>query len=257
MATKDYLIGMKPEYNIQIQQEQQQVQKVDLKTAEDMHRYAMFVKGNTETGPDGRRYTHIDEDGEYQSCFVSQYSPIIDDNLEPKIKKVCQLLHNKGYLTFGSCQGHADSLDRWVGLVFNNKEQKQKFIDEVNKFGLEVYWYDNFLNTKEEPRDPDPWYSDEGGFLHIVWDAPELTDLSVDYKRNKPYTKQELTKFWNIQMCRQYDSYEAIVMWIGFKRVGDTLLDHLYHRIRFNWKHVDKVTKQLEDKLLTLSSYDG
>ena len=58
-------------------------------------------------------------------------------------------------------------------------------------------------------------------------------------------------------MCRNYDNYEAIVMWIGFKRVGDTFIDHLYNRLRFNWKHVDIVTKQLEDKLSELSTYNG
>ena len=60
--------------------QQQESNEPELHSAEDGHRYAMFVKGNDHL-INGRTYCFKDEDGNYVSTFVSQYSDIIEDNL--------------------------------------------------------------------------------------------------------------------------------------------------------------------------------
>lgn len=53
---------------------------------EEMHRWALFNLGNTKSGEDGRTYVYIYKEGRYVSRFVSQYSKIIVDNIEPQIR---------------------------------------------------------------------------------------------------------------------------------------------------------------------------
>ena len=118
---------MKSQYEITVPYyQQQESNEPQLNSAEDGHRYAMFVKGNDHL-INGRTYCFQDEDGNYVSTFVSQYSDIIEQNLEPRVKEGVLALHAKGYLTFTSCQGHDDSKHRYIGVVFNNKEQKKEF----------------------------------------------------------------------------------------------------------------------------------
>jgi len=225
-------------------------------TPEEKHKRAMFEIGNTKTGTDGRTYLYKDDHGRYVSSYVSQYSNIIDDNIEPKIRETCKRLHDKGYLTFGSCQGHSNSKLRWIGLVFNDQEQKQKFIDTVDSFGLDIYWYDNHINTVERPKKPEPWYWD-GINVHIVWNSSHLEKASVLDQMDKPYTEKNLTDFWNIQMCRNYDRYESVVMAFGFCTWNKSFFERLKHAFTFNWKHVDFTTKQFNSKISKLDTYIG
>lgn len=231
-------------------------EKINPVSAEERHRRAMFEIGNTRIGKDGRTYVSIDQNGEYQSCFVSQYSKIIENNIEPKVKNVCIELHNRNYLTFGSCQGHKDSRIRWVGLVFNNKEQKKNFIENVDSFGLKVFWYDNHIDSVERPRKKEPWYAD-GIRLHIVWDQPYLEGASIDEKREFSYTDNHLTKFWNVQMCRKYEHYETVIMCIGRKIVAENWFEQLKSYINYNEKEIDSITQQLEEKIKLLPLYHG
>ena len=223
---------------------------------EEKHRMAMFDIGNTRFGKDGRTYVSVDADGEYQSCFVSQYSRIIDKNIEPGVRGICQALHQKNYLTFGSCQGHADSKLRWIGLVFNTKDQKEEFIKNVDNLGLEIYWYDNHINTMERPKKSLPWYAD-GLILHIVWDNPMLEKQTTSTRRDFPYTDNDLTKFWNIQMCRRYDHYESVILTIGKRVVESNCLKQFYSHFTYDEKRIDRITKQFEEKINLLPSYYG
>ncbi len=223
---------------------------------EENHRKAMFEIGNTRFGKDGRTYVKVDENGEYQSCFVSQYSRIIDQNIEPGVRAVCQALHDKNYLTFGSCQGHTDSKFRWVGLVFNTKDQKEEFIKSVDDLRLDIYWHDNHINSVERPAKNVPWYAD-GFMLHINWDNPNVENSPTTVKREFPYTDKELTKFWNIQMCRTYDHYESVMMIIGRRVVESNFLKQLYSYLTYNEDKIDLITKQFEQKIKLLPPYYG
>jgi len=242
------VVPYKSQYNIQETQ--------DFASSAEMHRRAMFEIGNKYTAPDGRRYVSVDSNGEYQSCFVSQYSKIIYNNIEPKVKGVCKALHDKGYLTFGSCQGHSDSKIRWIGLVFNTVTQKQEFIKNVNSFNLDIHWYENHLDSKERPQKQEPWYSDVVK-LHIVWDNCSLENASIDEKRNYPYTDADLTKFWNIQMARRYDHYESVLLVIGRKMVYENWIKQLWTYCTYDVNYIDTVTLQLEEKLSLLPLYEG
>lgn len=215
-----------------------------LNTPEDQHRWAMFVEGNPHRGEDGRTYVRIDEDGNYISTFVSQYSDIIRENLEPGVKEAVLKLHEKGYLTFTSCQGHEDTKYRYIGVLFNTKEQKQEFIDNVNKFNCDIHWYDNVINSVERPAKPSPWYAEGAISIHVVWDDQSYLDSTQIERRKRPYTDLELTKFWNILTCRSYQNYEAIVFSFGYRMVERSLLE-------VAWKHFfykeDKVTDAYND----------
>ena len=224
------------------------------KTAADGHRYAMFVKGNDHL-INGRTYCFKDEDGNYVSSFVSQYSDIIDDNLEPEIKDAVLGLHEKGYLTFTSCQGHDDSKHRYIGVLFNTKEQKKEFISNVDNLKCDIHWYDNVINTVERPCGAIPWWSDGGITLHIVYDDSLYEEAPQQLRRQKPYTDLDLTKFWNIQTCRNYQHYECIVLSFGYPMLEKSIWKTLKKRFFYNHYKVTSAYHQFVNKVNKLPEY--
>jgi hypothetical protein len=229
------------------QQYQQESNEPDLISPEARHKYAMFVKGNDHL-INGRTYCSKDEDGNYISCFVSQYSDIIERNLEPGIRKAVLSLHEKGYLTFTSCQGHDDSRHRYIGVLFNTKEQKHDFISEVDKLDCNVYWYDNVLNSVERPCTESEWWDDGGMTVHIVYDDKKFHEVPQQKCRENPYTDEELTKFWNIQSNRNYSHYECIVFSFGYPMVETSFWKAVkkyffYDQTKVNAAYSDFLTK--------------
>lgn len=248
---------MKSQYEIQVpyKQEYSSYEEPILKTPEDGHRYAMFVKGNTHL-INGRTYIFKDELGQHISTFVSQYSPIVNSNLEPEVKKAVLALHDKGYLTYTSCQGHGDSKHRYIGVVFNTVSQKHKFIREMNKLKLDIYWYNNAVNTKERPCEDVPLWSDAIQ-LHIVYDDSSFANSSVADRRDKPYTENQLTKFWNIQMCRNYDRYESIVFSFGYPMVENNIWEWTKKIFFYNHYKVTSAYYKFLNKVHLLEEYEG
>lgn len=234
--------------------QQQESNEPKLYSAEDGHRYAMFVKGNDHL-INGRTYCFKDEDGNYVSSFVSQYSDIIEDNLEPGIKAGVRALHKKGYLTFTSCQGHDDSKHRYIGVLFNNKEQKETFISEVNKLKCDTYWYDNVINTVERPCHEVPWWSEGGITLHIVYDDQLYHQSSQQRRRQKPYTDLELTKFWNIQTNRNYQHYECVVLSFGYPMLEKSIWERAHKSLFYNHYKVTSAYHEFVSKAHNLPEY--
>jgi hypothetical protein len=242
---------MKSQYEITVPYyQQQESNEPQLNSAEDGHRYAMFVKGNDHL-INGRTYCFQDEDGNYVSTFVSQYSDIIEQNLEPRVKEGVLALHAKGYLTFTSCQGHDDSKHRYIGVVFNNKEQKKEFIESVDKLNCGIHWYDNSINSVERPCHEIPWWSEGGITLHIVYDDQKYNEAPQQRRRQKPYTDSELTKFWNIQTNRNYTHYECIVFSFGYPMVEKSIWQRIHKWLFYKQ---DRVEKSYED-FLSKASY--
>jgi len=243
------------EYRVQYQQEYSRKDDPHLRSVEDGHRYAMFEKGNLHL-VNGRTYMFRDHLGQYVSTFVSQYSDIIDKNLEPGVKRAVLELHKKGYLTYTSCQGHDDSRHRYIGVVFNTKEQKQEFIEEVNKIGCDIYWYDNAINTVERPKKPVPWWSD-AIHLHIVYDDFSFANSPIADRRDKPYTDEDLTKFWNIQMNREYTHYESIVFTFGYPMVERNIWERIKKLFFYNHYKVTSAYLDFCDKAQLLKEYEA
>jgi hypothetical protein len=243
---------MKASYEYKVQYEQLET---SFNSIEDSHRYAMFVAGN-KFNRGGRTYNFIDEHGEYISSFVSQYSKIIDKNLEPLVKQGVLSLHEKGYLTFTSCQGHQRGDHRYIGVVFNTKEQKEKFINEVNNLKCDIHWYDNVINTVERPRQKVPLWSTVIT-LHIVFDDFTFSNSSMIDRREKPYTDQQLTKFWNIQMCRNYDHYECIIMSFGYPMLEKNIFHKIKKLLFFDYNKVSTSYMSFLDKVQNLTEYEG
>ena len=243
------------EYVVEYQQVYSQQEEPDLRTAEDGHRYAMFVKGNKHL-INGRTYIFKDDLGQHVSTFVSQYSPIIDKNLEPEVKDAVLALHDKGYLTYTSCQGHDDSKHRYIGVVFNTKAQKHKFMNEMRKLKCDIYWYDNAINSIERPCELVPWWSD-GVTLHIVYDDFSFANSTISDRRDKPYTDEELTKFWNIQMCRNYDHYESIIFSFGYPMVEKNLWERIKKFFFYNHYKVTSAYHDFLNKAFLLETYEG
>jgi hypothetical protein len=248
---------MKSQYEIVVpyyHQYQQEQNEPTFKTAEDGHRYAMFVKGNDHL-INGRTYVFKDEDGNYVSTFVSQYSDIIENNLEPRVKDGVRALHKKGYLTFTSCQGHDDSKHRYVGVVFNTKGQKQEFVSEMNKLDCDIHWYDNAINTVERPCKNVPWWSDGGVTLHIVFDDTLYNEAPQQRRRQKPYTDLDLTRFWNIQTCRNYTHYECIVFSFGYTMVEKSIWQRMHKWLFYNQQKVEDAYDDFVSKADKLKDY--
>ena len=242
------------EYQVEYQRIQEQSEPV-FRNYEDSHRHAMFVAGN-KFNKGGRTYIFIDEHGEYVSSFVSQYSKIIDKNLEPLVKEAVLALHEKGYLTFTSCQGHKRADHRYIGVVFNTKEQKQRFIHDVNKLNCNIYWYDNVINTVERPCESVPGWADVIS-LHIVYDDFTFKDSSIKDRRERPYTDEHLTKFWNIQLCRNYDHYEAIVMTFGYPMLEKNIFHKIKKLLFFDYNRVSTSYMSFLNKVKELREYEG
>ena len=251
----------RPHYEYVVQQHyrqeyHQQKEEPLLRTPEDCHRYAMFVKGNDHL-VNGRTYVFKDEEGNYVSSFVSQYSDIIGKNLEPGVRDAVLGLHEKGYLTFTSCQGHDDSKHRYIGVVFNTLEQKNQFIKEVNKLKCDIYWYDNVINSIERPCKEIPWWSEGGITLHIVYDDNSFAKASQQDRRRKPYTDEELTKFWNIQMWRNYTHYEAIVFSFGYPLVEKSIWERVHKSFFYNHYKVTSAYYDFCNKVCKLPDYEA
>ena len=248
---------MKSQYEYRVQYEQQYIQEEkipELYAAEDRHHYAMFVKGN-EHFDNGRTYVFKDEFGNYVSSFVSQYSDIMEKNLEPGVKDAVLALQEKGYLTFTSCQGHADSKHRYIGVVFNTKEQKGQFMKEMKDLRCDIHWYNNTINTVEQPRKSVPWWSEGGITLHIVYDNNDFDNVSQMERREKPYTDEELTKFWNIQMCRNYRHYECIVFSFGYPMLEKSLWERIHKYFFYNHYKVTSAYNDFLNKVHKLTEY--
>lgn len=248
---------MRTQYEYRVQYEQQQTQEEELlRSPEDCHRYAMFVKGNDHL-INGRTYVFKDEHGNYVSTFVSQYSDIIKKNLEPGVRDAVLALHEKGYLTFTSCQGHNDSKHRYIGVVFNTQEQKQQFMDEINSLNCNIHWYDNVINSTERPAKEVPWWSDGGITLHIIWDDNSFSKVSLMERRERPYTDEELIKFWNVQMWRNYQHYEAIVFSFGYPMVEKNIWERLHKLFFYDQNKVEKAYKDFLTKVHKLTNYEA
>jgi len=242
------------EYQVEYHQEQRSNEPI-LKTPEDRHRWAMFVEGNKYL-INGRTFNFVDEHGEHISTFVSQYSDIIDNNIEPFVKDAVRGLNEKGYLTYTSCQGHADSLHRYIGVVFNSKAQKNMFMYSVRHLKCDVHFYDNAINTVERPWTPVPWWSDAIR-LHIVYDDEMFSNSSIADRRDKPYTDQDLTNFWNIQMNRNYDHYESIIMTFGYPMIEANLWERVKKLFFYNHYRVTSAYYDFCNKLHKLEEYDA
>lgn len=246
---------MKSQYEIVVPYyQQQESNEPQLQNAEDGHRYSMFVKGNSHM-INGRTYCYKDEDGNYVSSFVSQYSDIIEQNLEPRVKDGVLALHKKGYLTFTSCQGHDDSKHRYIGVVFNTKEQKKDFIKNINNLHCDIHWYDNVINTVERPCKEVPWWSDGGITLHIVYDDILYHEAPQQRRREKPYTDLDLSKFWNIQTNRNYNHYECIVLSFGYSMVEKSIWDRVYKWLFYKQSKVEDAYENFLTKAQYLPDY--
>lgn len=246
---------MKSQYEIVVPYyQQQESNEPQLQNAEDGHRYSMFVKGNDHM-INGRTYCYKDEDGNYVSSFVSQYSDIIEQNLEPRVRDGVRALHEKGYLTFTSCQGHDDSKHRYIGIVFNTKEQKKDFIKNIDNLHCDIHWYDNAINTVERPCKEVPWWSDGGITLHIVYDDLLYHHAPQQRRRDKPYTDLDLTKFWNIQTNRNYNHYECVVLSFGYSMVEKSIWDRIYKWLFYKQNKVEDAYEEFLTKAQYLPDY--
>ena len=235
-------------YQIETIQQQQTSQ-------EEQVRNQLFYQGNRRKGKDGRTYNYIDDKGEYISNYVSQYSSIIHNNIEPKIRPLVLGLHDRGYLTFASCQGHkGDQKRRWVGLAFSGLDQKNLFIASINDLRLPVYFYNNHINSRQQRRDEDRWFQD-GLQMHIPWQQTGFEQL--ENIRQGTYSNDDMTKFWNIMFQRNYKEYESTIMSVGYPIVRSTAWKTFKQNLMFDWDYVDKITDMLTDKISNLSYYTG
>jgi hypothetical protein len=218
----------------------EQQQEISEVTNEQIHEYSLFKHSNKHLAKDGRTYIEQDSDGNYISHYVSQYSNKFWNglNVEKGIEPVVQALHQKGYLTFTSCQGHANSPMRYVGIAFINDEERSRFVDAVTASKLPVTWYYDCVNPKDEPAK-----NKNGNWMRLAWDQKntkittqkEFTDLS--------YTKQELTDFWNIMFCRKYQSYSPVLMCVACNMEPKDDFDYYFWKLKYFGR--TKTTKNL------------
>ena len=217
----------------------------------DKLRHQLFYGTISQRGKDGRTYNYIDSNGEYVSSFLSPYNPQLLDNVEPLIRPLIAVLINKGYLTAGSYQGHPEDykFDRWVTVAFISQEERKKFIDTVDSFGLPVYWYFNFLNFKESPK----LLETRDGYTMSV-NILDIVPGTVDAQQKLKYSRKDLTEYWNIMFSRNYSEYWAVKMCIC-SCLGDI---SFYNKIKIGlqWPFRNYYTNKLVLKLQILEKYE-
>jgi hypothetical protein len=209
-------------------------------STKEVYEWAFFHLSNPYRGEDGRTYYGIAADGTYLSHYVSQYSKIIDDNLEPKIAPVVKALHARKYLTSASCQGHKRGDRRWVSVLFFSEALKEKFREDLRTCRVPIA----FDTVHPRPRDP------------------------KDQNKLLEYDEQYLTDMWNAQVCRRYEKFYHIRFTIGNTAIGDVLgaYGNLWERIKFHTKRLwfdyfvrtfllDKYTKRVADHILKFDDY--
>ena len=216
---------------------------------EAVHKHSLYNKSNTCLSKDGRTYTDIDKDGNYISHYVSPYAKEFWNgmNVEPGIEPVVRALWAKGYLTFTSCQGHNNSPMRYVGIVFINDEERDKFINQMSS--LHVQWHYNCVNPIDDPLE-----HDNGNWMRMQWDQEGITTTQKDFT-NKRYTKQELTDFWNIMFSRNYDSFSPVIMCVSCTMNPTNELDYLWWKFKYHFTRNRTTTKVAQYIDTHLSQY--
>lgn len=208
--------------------------------SEALHRYALFNSPIKLRGKDGRTYDYQDENGKFVSHFISQYSPLIADNLEPGVKLLVRSLHAYGYLTLGSCQGHEDSQFRWVTMVFTQPDDMIAFKNLINSFNLPVSWFENFLNFREKPR----IHEDDSFQLNFTWDQKTDSHRSIENLARQGYTEDELTRYLNIMYSRNETKYYLTKMVVASKLGEKTMWETL------KWKLIYRKREEITEKLV-------
>ena len=76
-------------------------------------------------------------------------------------------------------------------------------------------------------------------------------------RREKPYTDEELTKFWNIQMWRNYKHYECIVFSFGYPMVEKSMWERISKYFFYKQNKVQDAYNDFLSKVHNLSDYLG
>lgn len=211
------------------------------KTKKEMYEWAFFNLGNPYKSEDGRTYYGIDKNGTYMSHYVSQYSKLIDDNVEDGIKPVVQALHRRKYLTAGSCQSHKAGEKRWVCLLFYSYALREQFKEEMLKSKLPISFMNYVAPRMRDEKDPNKF---------LDYDTAYLTDM------------------WNALVCRRYEKFYPLKLIIAntpwsivHESKGNLLVRIRYHlrRLWFDyfvrWFLLDYYTKKVTAHIETISEY--
>lgn len=205
---------------------------------EEVHQYSLYRNYNTKLSNDGRTYTKVDKDGNYISHYVSPYAEKFWSgmNVEPGIEPVVRALWDKGYLTFTSCQGHDNSPHRYVGVVFVNDEERDKFVKSMSH--LPVTWHYDCVNPIDEPLE-----HDDGNWMRMQWDQEDTTTKTQQDFTDKRYTKAQLTKFWNIMFSRNYQSFSPVIMCVGCTMNATNEFNYYWWKFRYKFTRNRVTTK--------------
>jgi hypothetical protein len=227
---------------IYAQQQQQQKRAAQAMTFGQKLTWHLFYGEIAKRAADGRTYNYQDSNGEYISSFLSPYNQKILDNVEPEVRTLIALLINRGYLTTASCQGHEDQRTRFVQLAFPTEQSRTDFVQWVDSLNLPVYWYYNFVNAEDCPKQPE---TREGITLSI--NMRDCQYSTIAEQRAMGYTLQDLTDFWNIMFCRGEKCYWPLQMSIC-SQPGDVSRWQQF-KIMCQWPLRNYYTKQLVKQL--------
>ncbi len=207
---------------------------------ETVEEYLFYLthKVNNIKHDDGRIYLDKTENALYANS-VSPFSETFEQNIEPKIKPLVDVLIKKRYLTYSSCEGHDLSFRRFVGLAFADEDSRQYVIDYIAKLnikGITLNSIDSVSNQKSNQK-------------------RRGQSIRYEEKYNPLLVENEYeTLSFNIQFHRNYSSYfflEIIILDsvdIGLSLFKNPIKNSwLFFMKIFFW---DKLTKRLCDELV-------
>jgi len=198
-----------------------------------------FNSTNQLKGKDGRTYQYIDNNGEYVSCRVSPYSPYIFDNLEPQIKDLILTLLDKDYLTSDSCQGHKDRKYSYFCVVFNTKNNLNKFRSCIESFNMKISF--QIINLKNSNQTTYGLIYDQNKFLN--------KKLTVQEYKNLNYSYQDAIDYFNLMFLRDYKEVYMLAVIVCDGRKGASLIQKIiYHFFKENY--IKKLTNKIKHNML-------
>lgn len=201
--------------------------------------YYLTHEVNNKINSNGRINMGLDKNGNMinGSISVSPYSKTFESNIEPQIKNLVNILKNKRYLTYSSCEGHGYSFRRYVGIAFVNEEERDYVYNYVNN--LKIF---GVLLKKIET------------VSNLVLKSTKVKQYQLNkVQKNNNLTENEINCF-NVQFHRNYEYYcflEIIILNEIPYHFKDYIKEPIKNSILFISKLFfwNKITKILENKL--------
>lgn len=193
---------------------------------------------------DGRIYMSINKDGILFAHSVSPYSENFNNNIENGVKDLVNILRNKRYLTYSSCEGHGNSFRRYVGLAFPDEESREIVHNYITSLKIKGIFTKKFISVANQHAD----FSNQNDKITYEKKFDPTKLIGDELVKHR----EEEAMYFNASFHRKYSEYyfleivilEEITDAMFFKHPLKTIW--LWFMKKYKW---NKLTQQLVEEL--------